>query len=304
MPPRPLSRPSSRASPPRCSAFRPVARRSPSTTRWPALHDAGDRRFFAGAHLQHRRVRRPAVDRQTELLRVHAEAPVLAASTFLAPTCTFSMATRATIDAECERFEREIASLGGIDLLLLGIGAQRAHRLQRAGARRCGPAPPHRTGDRNPPCECVAVRRAARPGAARGADDGRGNDAGGARDRARRHRPAKSARGRVDVQRQISTAQPASLLQLHPNVEVILDLPAAEKLPKSRFDARRVTRAWPARVMPRLLHDESRPSRSSPRAEHVVGLPRRRGRSRAPTMRRARSRSFSEFDFTSTIRLP
>jgi glucosamine-6-phosphate deaminase len=34
---------------------------------------------------------------------------------------------------------------------------------------------------------------------------------------------------------QISTALPASLLQLHPNVEVILDLPSAEKLPKSRL---------------------------------------------------------------------
>ena len=35
----------------------------------------------------------------------------------------------------------------------------------------------------------------------------------------------------------ISTDQPASFLQLHPNVEVILDLPAAEKLPESGFDA-------------------------------------------------------------------
>jgi glucosamine-6-phosphate deaminase len=35
----------------------------------------------------------------------------------------------------------------------------------------------------------------------------------------------------------ISTERPASVLQLHPNVEVILDLPAAEKLPKSGFDA-------------------------------------------------------------------
>lgn len=36
----------------------------------------------------------------------------------------------------------------------------------------------------------------------------------------------------------ISTGQPASLLQLHSNVEVILDLAAAEKLPESGFDAK------------------------------------------------------------------
>jgi glucosamine-6-phosphate deaminase len=35
----------------------------------------------------------------------------------------------------------------------------------------------------------------------------------------------------------ITTDRPASVLQLHSNVEVILDLPAAEKLPKSGFDA-------------------------------------------------------------------
>ncbi len=35
----------------------------------------------------------------------------------------------------------------------------------------------------------------------------------------------------------ISTERPASVLQLHRNVEVILDLPAAEKLPQSGFDA-------------------------------------------------------------------
>ena len=35
----------------------------------------------------------------------------------------------------------------------------------------------------------------------------------------------------------ISTNQPASFLQLHRNVEVILDLAAAEKLPESGFDA-------------------------------------------------------------------
>ena len=33
----------------------------------------------------------------------------------------------------------------------------------------------------------------------------------------------------------ISTERPASVLQLHPSVEVILDLPAAEKLPQPGF---------------------------------------------------------------------
>jgi glucosamine-6-phosphate deaminase len=36
----------------------------------------------------------------------------------------------------------------------------------------------------------------------------------------------------------ISTDRPASFLQLHPNVEAILDLAAAEKLPESGFDAK------------------------------------------------------------------
>ena len=36
----------------------------------------GRRRFFAGAHVQPRRVRRTAVERQAQLLRVHAEAPL------------------------------------------------------------------------------------------------------------------------------------------------------------------------------------------------------------------------------------
>ena len=33
----------------------------------------------------------------------------------------------------------------------------------------------------------------------------------------------------------ISTERPASVLQLHPTVEVMLDLPAAEKLPQPGF---------------------------------------------------------------------
>jgi glucosamine-6-phosphate deaminase len=139
--------------------------------------------------------------------------------------------------AECERFEQEIAAVGGMDLLLLGIGAN-AHIGFNEPARTLH-ARSHKTR------LAVATRRA--------------NAAlfGGRLDRVPREAltmgvgtmlDARSivliATGREKARAvsslfdgRISTERPASVLQLHPNVEVILDLPAAQKLPKSGFDA-------------------------------------------------------------------
>jgi glucosamine-6-phosphate deaminase len=140
-------------------------------------------------------------------------------------------------EAECERFEREIASLGGMDLLLLGIGGN-AHIGFNEPARALR-ARTHRTR------LTLETRRA------------NASLFGGRLDKVPREAltmgvatmlEARSivliATGRSKAHAvtsmfsgNVSTEQPASILQLHPNVEVILDLPAAEKLPQSGFDA-------------------------------------------------------------------
>ena len=139
--------------------------------------------------------------------------------------------------AECRRFERDLASLGGLDLLLLGIGGN-AHIGFNEPARVLG-ARTHRTR------LALETRRA------------NASLFGGRLDRVPREAltmgvgtmlDARSivliATGRSKARAVasmfgggVSTSQPASLLQLHPNVEIILDLPSAEKLPQSGFDA-------------------------------------------------------------------
>jgi glucosamine-6-phosphate deaminase len=140
--------------------------------------------------------------------------------------------------AECARFEREIAAYGGMDLLLLGIG-RNAH----IGFNEPGP------------------RLHARAHRARLAIDTRRANAslfGGRVDKVPHQaltmgvgtmlearavvliatgRPKSGAVASM-LTGQISTDIPASMLQLHPNVDVILDLAAAEKLPQSRFGAK------------------------------------------------------------------
>jgi glucosamine-6-phosphate deaminase len=140
-------------------------------------------------------------------------------------------------DGECDRFEREITELGGMDLLLLGIGAN-AHIGFNEPARALH-ARSHRTR------LAVATRRA------------NVSLFGGRLDRVPREALTMGigtmlearaivliATGRKKAraigsmfERKISTERPASVLQLHGNVEVILDLRAAEKLPQSGFDA-------------------------------------------------------------------
>ena len=141
------------------------------------------------------------------------------------------------LTSECERFEREIANLGGLDLLLLGIGAN-AHIGFNEPARALH-ARSHRTR------LALATRRA------------NASLFGGRLDRVPREALTMGIGTMLDARAivliatgrekaravasifegRISTDRPASVLQLHRNVEVILDLAAAEKLPQSGFDA-------------------------------------------------------------------
>ena len=140
-------------------------------------------------------------------------------------------------DGECDRFEREIAGLGGLDLLLLGIGTN-AHIGFNEPARALH-ARSHKTR------LALATRRA------------NVSLFGGRLDRVPREALTMGIGTMLDARAivliatgrekaraigamfegRISTERPASVLQLHRNVEVILDLPAAEKLPQSGFDA-------------------------------------------------------------------
>jgi glucosamine-6-phosphate deaminase len=140
-------------------------------------------------------------------------------------------------NVECERFEREIAALGGIDLLLLGIGAN-AHIGFNEPARALH-ARSHKTrltvGTRRANASLFGGRLDRVPREALTMGMGTLLDARAivliATGREKARAVGSMFEGRI------STERPASVLQLHPNVEVILDLPAAEKLPKSGFDA-------------------------------------------------------------------
>jgi glucosamine-6-phosphate deaminase len=139
--------------------------------------------------------------------------------------------------AECERFERDIAALGGMDLLLLGIGANahigfnepgrilhaRSHKTRLALAtRRANASLFDGRLDRVP-------REALTMGVGTMLDARSIVLVATGREKARAVGSMFSGR--------VSTERPASVLQLHANVEVIVDLPAAEMLPESGFDA-------------------------------------------------------------------
>jgi glucosamine-6-phosphate deaminase len=139
--------------------------------------------------------------------------------------------------AECERFEAEIAALGGLDLLLLGIGANahigfnepagvlhaRCHKTKLALATRRANAALFGGRVDRVPREALTMGIGTMFGARAIVliATGRGK--------------ARAIGSMFDDR--ISTRRPASILQLHPAVEVIVDLPAAEKLPQSRFGA-------------------------------------------------------------------
>jgi glucosamine-6-phosphate deaminase len=135
--------------------------------------------------------------------------------------------------AECARFEREIAMVGGIDLLLLGLGTNahigfnepgrwlipRSHRTRlTVGTRRANAA--LFGGDmRKVPREALTMGMATLLEARTIVLIATG------RSKARAVKAIFNGR--------VSTDRPASFLQLHRNVDVILDSAAAEKLPQS-----------------------------------------------------------------------
>ncbi len=143
----------------------------------------------------------------------------------------------ADYELECARFEDELASMGGLDFLLLGLGSNAHIGFNEPG--RSLQSQTHRTSL---------------------AADTRGANAerfGGARDDVPREALTMGIRTLLGAKAicliatgaskanavasmfsgRLSTYHPASFLQLHNNVEVVLDLPAAEKLPQSGFDA-------------------------------------------------------------------
>ena len=138
---------------------------------------------------------------------------------------------------ECERFEREMAELGGMDLLLLGIGAN-AHIGFNEPARTLR-ARSHRTrlalATRRANASLFGGRLDRVPREALTMGVGTVLDARSIVLIATGREKARAVRSMFEGR--ISTEKPASVLQLHPDVEVILDLPAAEKLPQSGFDA-------------------------------------------------------------------
>ena len=139
-------------------------------------------------------------------------------------------------DKECRRFEDEIAGLGGLDLLLLGIGGN-AHIGFNEPGRSLRPRS-HRTRltleTRRANAPLFDGQLQAVPREALTMGIGTMLDARAivliATGRSKARAVGSMFGGRF------STDQPASLLQLHRSVEVLLDLAAAEKLPESGFD--------------------------------------------------------------------
>jgi glucosamine-6-phosphate deaminase len=141
-------------------------------------------------------------------------------------------------DEECARFEGDLAALRGLDLLLLGIGGN-GHIGFNEPARSL-PARSHRARltveTRRANVSLFDGRLGKVPREALTMGIGTMLEArsicliatGAAKARA----VGSMFSGRI------STAKPASVLQLHSNVEVILDLAAAEKLPEPGFDAK------------------------------------------------------------------
>ncbi len=131
--------------------------------------------------------------------------------------------------AECERFERELADAGGIDLLLLGIGANGHIGFNEPG--RSLHARSHLARltieTRRANANLFGGRLTAVPREALTMGIGTLLDARAivlvATGRAKARAVQSMFTGAV------TTARPASMLQLHKNVEVILDLAAAGK---------------------------------------------------------------------------
>jgi glucosamine-6-phosphate deaminase len=139
---------------------------------------------------------------------------------------------------ECARFETELSSLGGLDLLLLGLGANahigfnepgrsvhaRTHRAHLAVETRRANADLFGGRIARVPREALTMGIATMLDARAIVLIATG--------------PSKARPVSAMFTGRIAPHVPASFLQLHRNVEVIVDLPAAEELPESGFDAK------------------------------------------------------------------
>jgi glucosamine-6-phosphate deaminase len=135
----------------------------------------------------------------------------------------------ADLDAECSAFEREITEAGGMDLLLLGIGANGHIGFNEPGASLH--ARSHRakltTETRRANAALFGGRLTAVPREALTMGVGTMLEAAAIVLVATGKSKAQAVRSMFTGR--ITTTRPASLLQLHRNVEVILDSAAAEK---------------------------------------------------------------------------
>jgi glucosamine-6-phosphate deaminase len=135
--------------------------------------------------------------------------------------------TAKSLASECDRFERAIAAAGGIDLLLLGIGANghiafnepapalvaRTHRARLAVSSRKAWAAVCRVPLGRVPKEALSMGVGTILAARAVVLVATG--------------PSKAAAIRKMTSGRVSPAVPASFLQLHPNVQLILDRTAA-----------------------------------------------------------------------------
>jgi glucosamine-6-phosphate deaminase len=138
---------------------------------------------------------------------------------------------------ECSRFEEELASIGGLDFLLLGIGDNahigfneprpslqaRTHRASLAVETRRANASRFQGNMDDVPSQALTMGICTLLGARTICLIATGSSKA----------PAVASM----FSGSLSTYQPASFLQLHNRVEVVLDLAAAEKLPESGFGA-------------------------------------------------------------------
>jgi glucosamine-6-phosphate deaminase len=127
------------------------------------------------------------------------------------------------LERECRRFDRLIASIGGIDLLLLGLGENGHIGFNEPAAVLCGPT--HRARltpiTRRANADRFGGRIAAVPREA--LTMGMATILGARAIVLVATGRSKAHAVRAMVAGGITTAQPASFLQLHPNVRVIVD---------------------------------------------------------------------------------
>jgi glucosamine-6-phosphate deaminase len=134
------------------------------------------------------------------------------------------------LDRECERYERAIAEAGGIDLQLLGIGANghigfnepgddlpvRTHRVRLMESTRCDNAALFDNDPSNVPSEALSMGIGTILHARRIVLVATGEK--------------KAECIRLTVNGRITTRVPASMLQVHPHVELLLDREAASRI--------------------------------------------------------------------------